>query len=510
MTAKNKVYLSALGIALILTLFYLILYLIIPGFYPPNAAKKGEDILNIPLSPLATSSPATSTKEVYTNKRGDKWTLDDNAKFSVSSANGAKIKFLEGQITPLKVHPGDTQKMRIVVQGVNGITGVKAEIETDNGTTTVALKKTGVLAVRDLDFRLFQYQVNDSNQLVVLSPLNALTSREQEIAKETRSETISSAAAASGEREVYEASWLVKDTSVRDYITIFTATDSQGNKEKITLAWSDPCRTSAGGTSYWPLNGGGATTTDMGEACSIASVYGIDNGNLSLKDGSDITISSGGQLVFNPDRFITIQPNTNAHIYLTGSGSMAASYLWAVDGDGDHYAPNDTRLAYSDPSNPPNVGYVRQMSLAASTTDCYDSNANAKPGQTAYFLTQRGDGSFDYDCNGALGYSTSTSATSAVHYTCLGTETYCNDVSGKRLYIYDAELSLEKVNQFGGAGSCFDTPGGNPPAAFPACGSIHVGGTYFSGESCVFFDGIEDFKRGDITPSYFYEDVYCK
>lgn len=33
--------------------------------------------------------------------------------------------------------------------------------------------------------------------------------------------------------------------------------------------------------------------------------------------------------------------------------------------------------------------------------DCYDGNANAHPGQTASFAVDRGDGSFDYDCNGA-------------------------------------------------------------------------------------------------------------
>jgi len=32
--------------------------------------------------------------------------------------------------------------------------------------------------------------------------------------------------------------------------------------------------------------------------------------------------------------------------------------------------------------------------------DCYDFNVDAKPGQTGWFTVQRGDGSFDYDCNG--------------------------------------------------------------------------------------------------------------
>ena len=33
-------------------------------------------------------------------------------------------------------------------------------------------------------------------------------------------------------------------------------------------------------------------------------------------------------------------------------------------------------------------------------TDCYDLNADARPGQTTYFRYERGDGSWDYNCNG--------------------------------------------------------------------------------------------------------------
>jgi hypothetical protein len=39
--------------------------------------------------------------------------------------------------------------------------------------------------------------------------------------------------------------------------------------------------------------------------------------------------------------------------------------------------------------------------FSTNNTDCYDSNANAYPGQTAYFTTNRGDGSFDYNCDSA-------------------------------------------------------------------------------------------------------------
>jgi len=35
--------------------------------------------------------------------------------------------------------------------------------------------------------------------------------------------------------------------------------------------------------------------------------------------------------------------------------------------------------------------------------DCYDCNSMAKPGQTAYFTQDRGDGSYDYSCAGGGG-----------------------------------------------------------------------------------------------------------
>jgi len=45
----------------------------------------------------------------------------------------------------------------------------------------------------------------------------------------------------------------------------------------------------------------------------------------------------------------------------------------------------------------------KAMACTTSSTggsDCYDCNANAKHGQTTYFDVDRGDGRYDYDCNG--------------------------------------------------------------------------------------------------------------
>ncbi len=63
---------------------------------------------------------------------------------------------------------------------------------------------------------------------------------------------------------------------------------------------------------------------------------------------------------------------------------------WYRDADGDGYGnPSVTQSSCTQPA-----GYV------ANNTDCYDGNILAHPGQTNYYTTNRGDGSFDYDCNG--------------------------------------------------------------------------------------------------------------
>lgn len=47
------------------------------------------------------------------------------------------------------------------------------------------------------------------------------------------------------------------------------------------------------------------------------------------------------------------------------------------------------------------LGVSSETGSSENNTDCYDSNVNAHPGQTSYFTTSRGDGSYDYDCNSA-------------------------------------------------------------------------------------------------------------
>ena len=64
-------------------------------------------------------------------------------------------------------------------------------------------------------------------------------------------------------------------------------------------------------------------------------------------------------------------------------------FAWYKDSDGDGYGdPKQWLLATQGPN-----GFVKNGN------DCYDGNKDAKPGQTSFFDKDRGDGSFDYDCN---------------------------------------------------------------------------------------------------------------
>lgn len=64
---------------------------------------------------------------------------------------------------------------------------------------------------------------------------------------------------------------------------------------------------------------------------------------------------------------------------------------WYRDADGDGYGDPATGVA----------SCTAPDAHTSDATDCYDANPEAHPGQTGRFSVHRGDGSFDYDCDGA-------------------------------------------------------------------------------------------------------------
>lgn len=74
------------------------------------------------------------------------------------------------------------------------------------------------------------------------------------------------------------------------------------------------------------------------------------------------------------------------------SGPTPCDFFAWPDADGDGFG--DENAEPVEACNGVPAGYV------TNADDCYDGNANARPGQTAWFAVHRGDGSFDYDCDG--------------------------------------------------------------------------------------------------------------
>ena len=68
----------------------------------------------------------------------------------------------------------------------------------------------------------------------------------------------------------------------------------------------------------------------------------------------------------------------------------ASACMADADGDGDRTTSSQCLCSSS--------GYY----TSSLSTDCYDGSSSANPAQSSYFTTDRGDGSFDYDCNGSV------------------------------------------------------------------------------------------------------------
>ncbi|MFO0569349.1 MAG: hypothetical protein U0263_27065 [Polyangiaceae bacterium] len=69
---------------------------------------------------------------------------------------------------------------------------------------------------------------------------------------------------------------------------------------------------------------------------------------------------------------------------------------WYSDVDGDGFGDASKKSLGCESTGP-----TGGANYAKNGDDCYDTNPNAKPGQLAFFPTDRGDGSYDYNCNNA-------------------------------------------------------------------------------------------------------------
>ena len=306
-----------------------------------------------------------------TDKNGNWFALPEGRQiFQISSAANAGPKIIQADINPLDVKVGDTQKLSLVVRGSVNIASVIARIETDKEIIELPLilegptPKTALLKPR--------YDIGANGQVVFLDEgvnrnIAAIPGvKYAEASEETQKFT-------------YSGSWIVKDTHSAKYHTSFIAKDVDGVENSVLMAWSDPCSTFAGGNRA--LN-----------TCSFSDVDGADNGNLTINTSQTVTLLNGATLVFNSGKTLTV----NGAIAIAAGAQISQSYLWMPNQDVDSY-PASLSLAAA--ATAP-AGNSRAYTLTQ-TVDCYDLNDNAFPGSNFWSDRDRGDSSFDFNCDGS-------------------------------------------------------------------------------------------------------------
>lgn len=186
------------------------------------------------------------------------------------------------------------------------------------------------------------------------------------------------------------------------------------------VTWSNSC-TIAAGTINGIDKGTGANTAKLtlsGGAITINNTAQLIVGSLQLNSGSTVAVQAGGTIKVGDPIYVTDADAdgwaNNFTLYNTSaSGRRRLSQLinygtadcndvndyrldnvcctvgtYYADNDGDGYGAGAAHQIC------PTAGYV------ANNSDCYDSNPNAHPGSTTCSTSNRGDGSYDYNCSG--------------------------------------------------------------------------------------------------------------
>ena len=276
-------------------------------------------------SPVASVEKPSITTSTYVNKRGENWTITQGEyAFTVSSASELP-RIVSGKIDPLDVKVGDIQKMKIVVMDVMPLRSAIAEIETDNGTTTLPMRLTETKMYTYADSLKEEYIVDAKGNLVANTDANSLL-------KNAFGMLARPVSAAGENLYTYEVDWVVKDTHVAVYHTRFIVESENNNKkDEITLAWSDPCQS-------WDQYGSLTTS------CSANNeIIGVDASNMTIS-GKSLTLTNSTMYVTSGYSLSIVAGGS----VIIGSGSSikVAGFLFMVDYDQDGY-PGSTQLYWS-------------------------------------------------------------------------------------------------------------------------------------------------------------------
>ena len=343
-----------------------------------------------PLVPVALAE--------YVNVRGEKWrVVKGTYDFEATASVDAYPSFVSGILDPLDVQPGETQRMRVVVNDTSALSEVYAEIGHDKGKDIVPLKLVSAGAVSRAEQFKGDFFFDEGG---------VLTAREEWLAAhpENSASLVASAAAQSIRQYVYEGEWVVHDTHRTTYSTTFYAKSVSGSVNHMTLAWSDPICIITTATGV--LNNNCNLT-------GVSQMDGIDGYNLNL-NGYAINLGSGAKFGMAPGNSVTKSALVGSGIFLGPSGSkgtLVKQYVYYPDADSDGYPSSSLIRSFSSASAL--SGYIRMSAAPGTdkrnpTADCYENpadltvSAQAHPGQTLYFYNRGLMPGYDFDCDGSI------------------------------------------------------------------------------------------------------------
>lgn len=350
--------------------------------------------------PAPTISPSLTEEKIeeYVNEKGQKWSiLTGEYKFSVAADKNLRPAFASGEINPLKIQPGNVQKIRLIVTDRLPVKSVVATIKTDTKEHNFPLRlvRTEAQASPETAKLEARYSVNEKGQLVINSQAVIAEKLKNGIISSVAEAEIATLPLSETKRYVFEGEWLITDTAQTTYQIAFSAETEDNEKNTFVMALSEPkCDFDSEGK--------------LRKTCTITSrIDGVDNLNLSFAEDTSITLMGSATLVFNSGKHIDM---TNGIIIINEGAQITKSNLYYQDTDQDRYVSAENLTTYFMDQRPgpqidgnkTRVYYTLTNPLTTATYDCYEGNSNVYPGQQKFFSTpidgdpQKG---WDYDCD---------------------------------------------------------------------------------------------------------------
>lgn len=201
----------------------------------------------------------------------------------------------------------------------------------------------------------------------------------------------------------------------------------------VLLIFQTAAHSPAYAACNWALNpaNGAVTATTCGIDAASSEYYDYSSAADDATNGYTVTIPTAVTVTVNAGTSSSAKTFLGVGVFSMTGGTIAVSSnfisvsvgskCYVLDSDGDLYSPTPTTC-----STTGGVGYIRKNKLTATTVDCGDASANAKPSQASYLTGTFTNGvnaslTHDWNCNG-----TETQQYPTATYTCAS----CTNGSG--------------------------------------------------------------------------------